>query len=62
MDKEAKEGGGPGDGDREDTGRAAGQEEEQSSEEVPGKPGTIGLRAVLPDGRYYRPTATNALC
>ena len=31
VDKEAKEGGGPGDGDREDTKRAAGQEEEQST-------------------------------
>ena len=48
MDKEAKEGGGPGDADREDTGRAAWQEEEISSGEVPGKPGTTGLAAVLP--------------
>ena len=67
VDKEAKERGGPG----EDDEQAADQEEaqvkkahgeKQSREEVPGKPGTTGLGAVLPSGWYYRPTAGNALC
>ena len=54
QDKGVKGGEGPEDGDREDG-------EQVATGEVPGKSGTTGCGAVLPAGRYYRPTTGQLL-